>query len=112
VDGHCDCVISHLQYSLLGYQKASHFLADWVRQHRKKLLFMGGGGFVHPMLGQAWGVQLAEFAGMDVLLHVQEDADHCTAPLERRTAEEVENYLREHVAFFEKKAGLPQKNSH
>jgi acetoin utilization protein AcuC len=110
VDGHCDCVISHLRYSLVGYQKASRFLADWVRQHRKKLLFLGGGGFVHPMLGLAWGVQLAAFAEMDIPLNVQEDAIHCAAPVESRAAEEVEEYLREHVNFFTKIAGLSKHN--
>ena len=101
VDGHCDCVISHLHISLAGYQKASRFLAKWVRENRKKLLFLGGGGFVHPMLGRAWGVQLAEFAQTTVPLDISEDARHCEVPIDTEQVAEVEGYLEAHVEFWE-----------
>ena len=102
VDGHCDCVISHLHVSLVGYQKASRFLTRWVREHDKKLLFLGGGGFVHPMLGRAWGIQLAEFAEIAASLNAEEDATHCAVPPESYSSRNVENYLREHAVFLRK----------
>ncbi len=102
VDAHCDCVISHLHVSLAGYQKASQFVAHWVRKRGKKLLYLGGGGFVHPMLGRGWGIQLAEFANISVPLNTKEDAAHCAVPPESYSTPEVENYLREHLVVFRK----------
>ena len=100
VDGHCDCVISHLHYSLLGYQGASRVLTDWVHRHHKKLLFLGGGGFVHPMLGRAWGIQLTEFAGRSVALNVEGDRDHCFTEMDSSEKNKLQEILNKHLEMI------------
>jgi hypothetical protein len=33
------------------------------KEYKFKILALGGGGFVHPMLGQHWGIQIQNFIG-------------------------------------------------
>jgi len=77
VDGHCSGVVSYLSYSLKSYDHASRVLAELLPRIPTKLIFLGGGGFVHPTLGLAWGVQIANFAGVPFDVDVEEDALAC-----------------------------------
>ncbi len=77
VDGHCTGVVSYLSYSLRSYDHASRVLADILPRIPTKLIFLGGGGFVHPTLGLAWGVQIANFAGVPFDVDVEGDAASC-----------------------------------
>jgi acetoin utilization deacetylase AcuC-like enzyme len=63
VDGSKRCTISGMQLTQNAYDYASRLLADLQKEHRFKILALGGGGFVHPMLGQNWGVQIQNFIG-------------------------------------------------
>ncbi len=77
VDGHCSGIVSHLSYSLKSYDHASRVLAEILPRTSTKLIFLGGGGFVHPTLGLAWGVQIANFAGVPFDVDTEGDAASC-----------------------------------
>ena len=61
VDGSKECSISSMQLTKDAYDYASKVLMDLRKKHKFKILSLGGGGFVHPMLGQNWGVQIQNF---------------------------------------------------
>ncbi len=61
VDGSKKCSISNMQLTKEAYDYASKLLVDLQKKHKFKILALGGGGFVHPMLGQYWGVQIKNF---------------------------------------------------
>ncbi|MBN1522046.1 MAG: hypothetical protein JW928_05885 [Candidatus Aureabacteria bacterium] len=61
VDGSRECRISHMQLTQRAYDYASKLLMSLQKKYRYKILALGGGGFVHPMLGQNWGVQIRNF---------------------------------------------------
>jgi len=63
VDGSKQCTISNMQLTKDAYDYASGFLMDLQKKYKFKILVLGGGGFVHPMLGQHWGVQIQNFVG-------------------------------------------------
>jgi len=50
-----------MQLTMDSYDYASKLLMDLQEKHKFKILALGGGGFVHPMLGQNWGVQIKNF---------------------------------------------------
>ncbi len=61
VDGSKQCTISNMQLTKDAYDYASKLLMDLQKEYNFKVLALGGGGFVHPMLGQNWGVQIKNF---------------------------------------------------
>ena len=61
VDGSKECSISSMQLTKGAYDYASRLLMDLQKKHKFKILALGGGGFVHPMLGQNWGIQIRNF---------------------------------------------------
>ena len=61
VDGSKECSISNMQLTKDAYDYASKLLMDLQKKQKFKILALGGGGFVHPMLGQNWGVQIQNF---------------------------------------------------
>jgi acetoin utilization deacetylase AcuC-like enzyme len=61
VDGSRECIISTIRLTKSAYDFASKLLVDLQKKHKFKILVLGGGGFVHPMLGQNWGVQIKNF---------------------------------------------------
>jgi acetoin utilization protein AcuC len=61
VDGSKECAISSMQLTMDSYDYASKLLMDLQKKHEFKILALGGGGFVHPMLGQNWGIQIKNF---------------------------------------------------
>jgi len=61
VDGSRECVIVNLNLTEKAYDHASRKIMEMRRELGFKLLALGGGGFVHPMLGRNWGVQLKNF---------------------------------------------------
>lgn len=63
VDGSKECSISNMQLTKDAYDYASQLLMDVQRKYKFKILALGGGGFVHLMLGQNWGVQIQNFIG-------------------------------------------------
>jgi acetoin utilization protein AcuC len=63
VDGSKECFISSMQLTRGAYGYASKLLMDLQRKYKFKILALGGGGFVHPMLGQNWGIQIQNFIG-------------------------------------------------
>ncbi len=63
VDGSRECTISNMQLTKDAYDYASKLLMDLQKEHKFKILALGGGGFVHPMLGRNWGVQIKNFIG-------------------------------------------------
>jgi len=63
VDGSKQCSISNMQLTKDAYDYASKLLMDLQKKYKFKILVLGGGGFVHPMLGQHWGVQIQNFIG-------------------------------------------------
>ncbi len=63
VDGSKECYVSTMQLTKDSYNYASRLLMDLQKKHKFKILALGGGGFVHPMLGQHWGVQIQNFIG-------------------------------------------------
>jgi len=58
VDGSRECVIASLNLTGKSYDYASRRIMELKGELGFKLLVLGGGGFVHPMLGRNWGVQL------------------------------------------------------
>jgi len=63
VDGSKECLISNMQLTKDAYNYASRLVMDLQKKHKFKVLALGGGGFVHPMLGQYWGIQIQNFIG-------------------------------------------------
>ncbi len=61
VDGSRECVIANLNLTGRSYDHASREIMELKAELGFKLLALGGGGFVHPMLGRNWGVQLKNF---------------------------------------------------
>ena len=61
VDGSKECTISNMQLTKNAYDYASKLLMDLQKKYKFKILALGGGGFVHPMLGQHWGIQIQNF---------------------------------------------------
>lgn len=61
VDGSKQCTISGMQLTKNAYDYVSKLIVDLQKKHKFKILALGGGGFVHPMLGQNWGVQIRNF---------------------------------------------------
>ncbi|MBL7197423.1 MAG: histone deacetylase family protein [Candidatus Omnitrophica bacterium] len=61
VDGSKECSISSMQLTRDAYDYASKLLMDLQKKHKFKIMALGGGGFVHPMLGQHWGIQIQNF---------------------------------------------------
>ena len=61
VDGSKECTISNMQLSKDVYNYVSKLLMDLQKKHSFKILALGGGGFVHPMLGRHWGIQIKNF---------------------------------------------------
>jgi len=61
VDGSRECTISNMQLTKDAYDYASKLLMDLQKEHKFKILALGGGGFVHPMLGRNWGIQIKNF---------------------------------------------------
>jgi len=61
VDGSKECSISNMQLTKDSYDYASKLLMDLQKKHKFKILALGGGGFIHPMLGQHWGIQIQNF---------------------------------------------------
>lgn len=61
VDGSKECTISNMQLTKDAYSYASKLLVDLQKKHKFKILALGGGGFVHPVLGQHWGIQIKNF---------------------------------------------------
>jgi len=63
VDGSKECTISSMQLTRDAYDYASRLVMDLQKQYGFKVLVLGGGGFIHPMLGQHWGIQIQNFIG-------------------------------------------------
>jgi len=61
VDGSEECTISNMRLTKNSYDFASNLLMDLQNKYGFKTLVLGGGGFVHPMLGQNWGTQIKNF---------------------------------------------------
>lgn len=61
VDGSKECTISNMRLTRDSYDFASNLLMDLQNKYGFKTLVLGGGGFVHPMLGQNWGIQIENF---------------------------------------------------
>ncbi|MEA1926694.1 MAG: acetoin utilization protein AcuC [Candidatus Auribacterota bacterium] len=62
VDGSRECVIASLNLSERAYDYASRKIMELKEELGFKLLALGGGGFVHPMLGRNWGIQIQNFS--------------------------------------------------
>jgi len=63
VDGSKECFVSNMELTQRSYSFASRSIMDLQKELKFKLIALGGGGFVHPMLGQNWGVQIKNFIG-------------------------------------------------
>ncbi|MBN1694445.1 hypothetical protein JW879_03480 [candidate division WOR-3 bacterium] len=61
VNGSKECAISNMRLNRNSYDFASNLLMDLQNKYGFKTLVLGGGGFVHPMLGQNWGIQIKNF---------------------------------------------------
>ena len=61
VDGSKECSISSMRLTKGAYDYASKLLMDLQKKYKFRILALGGGGFVHPMLGQNWGIQIQNF---------------------------------------------------
>ncbi len=61
VDGSQECVIANLRLTGGSYDYASRKIMELKDELGFKLLALGGGGFVHPMLGLNWGIQISNF---------------------------------------------------
>jgi len=61
VDGSRECTISTMQLTQKGYDYASQKIIELKKELGFKILALGGGGFVHPMLGRNWGIQIKNF---------------------------------------------------
>jgi len=63
VDGSRECVITNLRLTEKAYDCAFRKIMELKDELGLKLLALGGGGFVHPMLGRNWGIQIKNFTG-------------------------------------------------
>lgn len=61
VDGSKECTISNMSLTKSAYHYVSRLLVDLQKEYKFKILALGGGGFVHSMLGQNWGAQINNF---------------------------------------------------
>ena len=61
VDGSDECVMANLRLTGKAYDYASRKIMELKDELGFKLLALGGGGFVHPMLGINWGIQIRNF---------------------------------------------------
>jgi len=61
VDGSEECVMANLRLTGKAYDHASRKIMELKDELGFKLLALGGGGFVHPMLGLNWGIQISNF---------------------------------------------------
>jgi acetoin utilization protein AcuC len=61
VDGSRECFISTMNLTEKSYNFASKKIMDLQKKLKFKLIVLGGGGFVHPVLGKNWGVQIKNF---------------------------------------------------
>ena len=61
VDGSKECLISNMQLTKESYSYASKTIMELQEELKFKVLALGGGGFVHPMLGRHWDVQIKNF---------------------------------------------------
>lgn len=61
VDGAKECSVSTMQLTDKSYDHASKLLRDLQKEYKFKIVALGGGGFVHPMLGKNWGIQIKNF---------------------------------------------------
>jgi len=66
VDGSEECVISTMKLTEKAYSFASRTVMKLQEKLKFKLIVLGGGGFVHPMLGKNWRVQIENFIGADI----------------------------------------------
>ena len=64
VDGSRECVIANMRLTEKAYDYASRTVIELKDELGFKILALGGGGFVHPMLGRNWGVQLKNFLSL------------------------------------------------
>jgi acetoin utilization protein AcuC len=64
VDGSKECSISTMNLSKEAYSFASKTIKQVQDKLKFKIICLGGGGFVHPILGENWGVQIENFNGM------------------------------------------------
>ena len=62
VDGSEECVMANLRLTGEAYDYASRKIMELKDELGFKLLALGGGGFVHPMLGINWGIQIRNFS--------------------------------------------------
>jgi len=63
VDGSKEGFISTMNLTEKSYSFASRTLMKLQERLKFKLIALGGGGFVHPVLGRNWGVQIKNFIG-------------------------------------------------
>ena len=63
VDGLCTAIVASLALSYASYAFASQRLGELAEKQNFGIVFLGGGGFVHPYLGYGWGAQIAEIVG-------------------------------------------------
>lgn len=61
VDGSRECQISNMQLTDGSYDHVSKTIVNLQKEINFKIIALGGGGFVHPMLGKNWGVQINNF---------------------------------------------------
>jgi len=61
VDGSKECFISNMKLTGESYNYASYKIRESQKKIGFELLSLGGGGFVHPMLGKNWGIQINNF---------------------------------------------------
>ncbi|MDP8214743.1 MAG: hypothetical protein P9M10_06070 [Candidatus Euphemobacter frigidus] len=66
VDGSRECIIANLRLTEKSYDYASRKIIELKGELDFKLLALGGGGFVHPMLGKNWGIQIKNFLEKDI----------------------------------------------
>jgi len=63
VDGSRECTIATMELTEKAYDYASLTVIELKDELGFKILALGGGGFVHPMLGRNWGIQIENFLG-------------------------------------------------
>ncbi len=61
VDGSKECMVAGMGLTPKSYDYASKTIAGLRDKMGFKILALGGGGFVHPMLGRNWGAQIKNF---------------------------------------------------
>ena len=61
VDGSKECMVAGMGLTQKSYDYASKAIVRLSRKMGFKILALGGGGFVHPMLGRNWGTQIKNF---------------------------------------------------